>query len=279
MGLVSADSGNSIVQNYGKNPAVNFNFMLRVEGIFDLPCKSVHAFQKENEYEIIQEGGLNDYVHMRRKPVSKPFTFQVERYVGVDLLDPLANGTDLTLPVILMVNRYLAYGDFHPVRCYVFTGCTVMAKEYGALDAEKSGLMIETTTIAYQEMFCIDNPVSSFLSQEPWGFDGKKKEGNGMQSAKRNDMEQSKKEMQEQSKKWNIGKKAENRSAVYNEKELDKKQMESNAKKWEIGKKTQNQSAVHNKQELSKKQMEQKARKWPKKRSAADVAAFLSKQI
>ena len=50
MAVVQADSGNIFVQNFGKNPAVNFNFMLRVEGIYDLPCKSVHVFQKENEY-------------------------------------------------------------------------------------------------------------------------------------------------------------------------------------------------------------------------------------
>lgn len=173
-----------LVQNFGRNPAVNFNFMLRVEGLFDLPCKSVHVFQRENEYELIQEGGLNDYVHMRRKPITKPFTFQVERYVGVDTVDPLANGTDLVLPVILMINRYLAYGDFLPTRMYVFTGCTVMAKEYGELNAEKSGLLVETTTIAYREMFCIDDPVSGFMKEEPWKFDGTTKQGNGRQSAK-----------------------------------------------------------------------------------------------
>ncbi len=165
MAVVQADSGNIFVQNFGKNPAVNFNFMLRVEGIYDLPCKSVHVFQKENEYEFIQEGGLNDYVHMRRKPISKPFTFQVERYVGTDILDPLANGTDLVLPIILMINRYRIYGDFLPVRMYVFTGCTVMSKEYGELNAEKSGLLIETTTIAYRELLCIDDVAGSFLME------------------------------------------------------------------------------------------------------------------
>ena len=95
MGLATADSGNFLAYNFGRNPAVNFDFMLRVEGVFDLPCRAVRAFQRENEYEYIQEGGLNDYVHMRRKPISKPFTFQVERYVGTDILDPLANGTEL----------------------------------------------------------------------------------------------------------------------------------------------------------------------------------------
>ena len=202
MALAQANSGNILVRNYGNNPAVNFNFLLRVEGIYDLPCRSVHVFQKENEYELIQEGGLNDYVHMRRKPISKPFTFQVERYVGTDILDPLANGTDLTLPVILMVNRYRIYGDFLPIRMYVFTGCTVMSKEYGELNAEKGGLLVETTTIAYRELVCVDDVAGSFLMEEPWKFEGVSKSGNGNQSANRSREEESAAQMEARAKKW-----------------------------------------------------------------------------
>ncbi len=202
MALAQANSGNIVVRNYGNNPAVNFNFLLRVEGIYDLPCRSVHVFQKENEYELIQEGGLNDYVHMRRKPISKPFTFQVERYVGTDILDPLANGTDLALPVILMVNRYRIYGDFLPVRMYVFTGCTVMAKKYGELNAEKGGLLVETTTIAYRELVCTENVAGSFLMEEPWKFESVSKAGNGNQSANRSRDEESAARMEERAKKW-----------------------------------------------------------------------------
>lgn len=175
--------GNYIAYNLGLNPAVNFNFMLRVEGVFDLPCKSVRAFQKENEYEMIQEGGLNDYVHLRRKPISKPFTIQVERYVGVDLLDPLPNGTELVLPLVLYINRYSVYKEFHPVRMYVFSGCTVMSKEYGELNAEQSGLLTEITTIAYREMYIIENPATSFVTEDTWEFSETSKEGAGKRKA------------------------------------------------------------------------------------------------
>lgn len=155
----SITTDNFLVMNQGNNPLVGFNFMLRVEGIYDLPCKSVKAFTKENEYEIIQEGGLNDYVHMRRKPISKPFTFEVERYVGVDYLDPLPNGAELMLPVILIVSR--STGSFAPnlaQRTYTFTGCTVTKKTYGELDGYKSGLLTETTTIAYRELLVVNMP-------------------------------------------------------------------------------------------------------------------------
>ncbi|MCR4705204.1 MAG: hypothetical protein K5641_03975 [Lachnospiraceae bacterium] len=170
MGLDWDWSGNTVVGvNFGWNPLVNFNFILRVEALFDLPCKSIRAFTRENEYDIIQEGGLNDYVHMRRKPISKPFTFQVERYVGVDSFDPLRNGTELILPVLLIVNRYVR-GSYQPVRMYVFTGVSVMSKEYGELVADKSGLLTEVTTLAYKEMYCIDNPFTS-ITGDYWEFD------------------------------------------------------------------------------------------------------------
>ena len=81
--MASITEGNYLVMNQGKNPLVNFNFMLRVELLYDLPCKSVRAFQRELEYEYIQEGGVNDYVHMRRKSITKPFTLEIERYVGI----------------------------------------------------------------------------------------------------------------------------------------------------------------------------------------------------
>jgi hypothetical protein len=168
------------------NPAVSYAFALEVEAAFFLPLKSVRVFTKENEFDYYQEGGLNDYVHMLRKPISKPFTFQVERYVGVDagffdmnsgFIDPLALGTDLILPVILYVNRAPA-GKFYNnwsfencARAYIFTGCTVTAKEYGELNAEQSKLLTETTTIAYRELFTINQISPAWEKGGVWKMD------------------------------------------------------------------------------------------------------------
>jgi hypothetical protein len=49
-------------------------------------------------------------------------------------------------------------GSFMPFRTYTFTGCTVMSKEYGELNAESSGLHTETTTIGYRELVRITLP-------------------------------------------------------------------------------------------------------------------------
>ncbi len=175
------------VEHWGSienRPIGNFNFMLRVEGVFDLPCKAVHSFTKENEYDYVQEGGLNDYVHMLRKQITKPFTFTVERYAMVDegSYNPLQEGADLILPLLLFVAPQA--GVFSKVRrAYVFTGCTVMSREYGELDAEKSGLLTEKTTIGYRELIVVSMP-EEFFNFSKWEFDGKKPQGGGSRSAR-----------------------------------------------------------------------------------------------
>ena len=169
------------------NPAVAYAFALQVEAAFFLPLKAVRVFTKENEFDYYQEGGLNDYVHMLRKPITKPFTFQVERYIGVDagfmdlnsgFLDPLSLGTELVLPLVLYVNRSPA-GDWYKnisfsncARAYIFTGCTVIAKEFGELNAEQSKLHTEIVTIAYRELFTMNQISPDWESGGQWEYDG-----------------------------------------------------------------------------------------------------------
>lgn len=127
------------------------NFTLRVEEKYDLPCRSIKGFEQQIEYDAIQEGGVNDYVHIRKKPVSKPFTVQIERYIQEGYSDPLPVGTVLTKELVLMVSSQVGNFD-RPLIQYRFEGCTVIGKNYGELDAEKTGLLTETTTIAYERM-------------------------------------------------------------------------------------------------------------------------------
>ncbi len=166
---------NIVNKNDGTNVMLGFNFILRVEGAIDCPCRAVKGLRRKYEYESIQEGGLNDYVHLKRKPISNPFTFQVERYAGMDLLDPLALGTELTLPLLLAVFDRPTSSWANPRRLYVFTGCTVIEKEYGDFNAENSNLLVETVTIAYRQMACVDNLIDNFTGN---GIFGDKKKFN-----------------------------------------------------------------------------------------------------
>lgn len=162
-------------------PLTNYNFLLRLEGSYDLPCKSISGISRENEYEYIQEGGVNDYVHIRRKPAQKPGTFQVEWYVGSSRINPLDIGTRCKLPVLLFVSRYP--GEFDkPKRVYTFTGCVVIAKEFGQMDAQRSELLTEKMTIAYEQLLCLDDPREE--NKPVWKFEGNKVKGNGVQYAR-----------------------------------------------------------------------------------------------
>lgn len=150
--------------NQNQTPLPNYNFMLRVELAIDLPLKSVRAFTREMEYDLIQEGGLNDYVHMRRKGVTKPFFFEIERYVGISYVDVLPVGGNFFLPLLLIVgvepNQFV---PFYAGRTYAFSGCTVMKKTYGDLIADTSGLLVETITIGYRELFVVDNSAADMM--------------------------------------------------------------------------------------------------------------------
>ncbi len=164
-----------------------YRFLLRVEGFQDVPLRSIRPFSKENEYEYIAEGGLNDYVHTVRKPASKPFTLVVERYISQKFIDPLTNGMQMVLPVILFIGNADAQKfDFKPVRTYIFTGCVVMNKEVGGFDAEKSGLLTETVTIGYENSFALNN-ITDIMS-ERWNFDNLKKEGKGKRYAAKDNL-------------------------------------------------------------------------------------------
>ena len=111
-----------------KNPLINNIFLLRVDAIYDLACTKVSGITQEREYENIVEGGVNDYVHLREKPVSKPQILQIERYIGEKYFDPLPVGHRCTIPLVLYVSRYL--NDFdNATMTFTFSGGVVTSKK------------------------------------------------------------------------------------------------------------------------------------------------------
>lgn len=165
-----------------KNPIPNFIFLLRVDAMYDLPCTKVSGIAQEKEYENIMEGGVNDYVQLREKPVSKPNTLQIERYIGEKHFDPLPVGYRCPMPLVLYVARYVHDFD-RAVMTFTFSGPVVTSKKYGELDAEKGGLMSVTTEIAYQQV-TVENAKAEEI-RTPWAFDrsGRKFQGEGKRYA------------------------------------------------------------------------------------------------
>lgn len=184
-----------------KNPLINNIFLLRVDAVYDLACTKVSGIVQEKEYENIVEGGVNDYVQLREKPSSKPNILQVERYIGEKYLDPLPVGKRCEIPLVLYVARHLKTFTDAPMK-FTFSGCTVLSKKYGDLDAEHSGLMTETIQIAYQKV-AVEKKANEII-KPLWKFDksGKKYGGTGLRSAQYDKNEIRKKEMEEMSRKW-----------------------------------------------------------------------------
>ena len=152
-------------EEFVNNPMTNYIFLLRVDALYDVPCTKVSGITQEKEYENIMEGGVNDYVQLREKAVSKPNTLQIERYIGENYFDPLPVGYQCAMPLVLYVGRYVH--DFNrAVMTFTFSGATVISKKFGELDAEKGGLMSVTTEIAYQQV-TVENANASEI-REQW---------------------------------------------------------------------------------------------------------------
>lgn len=140
-------------------PAYSFSLWVDAQVV---PLRSVKPFRYEAEYDVIQEGGVNDYVHLVRKGVTKPFTLTVERYADTSIvLETLSVGYESTLPMLLLIyNAAESVSSKMPLRTYVLTGTKVMSKEYGELNSERSGLLTETVTIAYKTITCVNSDIS-----------------------------------------------------------------------------------------------------------------------
>lgn len=184
-----------------KNPLISNIFLLRVDAVYDLACTRVSGIVQEKEYENIVEGGVNDYVQLREKPSSKPNILQVERYIGEKYLDPLPVGKRCEIPLVLYVARHLKAFTDAPMT-FTFSGCTVLSKKYGDLDAEHSGLLKETIQIAYQKV-AVEKKANETI-MPLWKFDksGKKYGGTGLRRAQYDKNEIRKKEMEGMSRKW-----------------------------------------------------------------------------
>ena len=139
------------------SPITGQNFILRVNSYIDIPLKSIGEFTERKEYDYIQQGGVNDYVTLREKPQSQPFSFTAERYLLFGQKDYLPLGEEFKLPMLLMVSK--VPGRFvmkNIIQLYSFFGATVISKTYGGMDAERAGILVQKIEIAYQAMKPMD---------------------------------------------------------------------------------------------------------------------------
>lgn len=189
-------------QLFKSEPLINYHFLLRVDALIDVACKSVQAFGNEAEFEYLQEGGVNDYVHMLKKPITSPKVLQIECYATSTVLNAFPLGTKMLTPMILYISKQAENIDINFAKQFIFTGCVVKKITNGELDAERSGLITNTIEIAFETVTAIPNPLVAQGKQ--WGFSGTDMEGNRAKSATYNQTEVRKNKMNDRKeyRKW-----------------------------------------------------------------------------
>lgn len=187
---------------FNTEPLVNYHFLLRVNAAMDVACKRVEAFASEAEFEYLQEGGVNEYVHMLKKPITTPKVIQIEYYANNNLVSAFSVGERMLIPMVLYIAKQANNIDTNFAKQYIFSGCVVKKKTSGALDAEQSGLVTDTVEIAFETVTVINNPLVEQSSE--WGFSGKYMDGNNRKSATYNQTEvrQSKMNDRKEYRKW-----------------------------------------------------------------------------
>ena len=135
------------------DPVAGMNFVMRLNACIDIPLKKVGSISEDFEYETIRQGGINDYVSIRQKQISQVRSFDVEFYVSKGYSHNLALGTSFKIPILIIVSDAPGFFDVQYVRrMYAFSGCTVIGRTYGDLDAESGSLIVESAKIAYERM-------------------------------------------------------------------------------------------------------------------------------
>ena len=135
------------------DPVSGLNFVMRLNAAIDIPLRKVMSFSQELEYETIQQGGVNEYVTLVQKQASQVRYFEVEFYVSKGYSHSLTLGASFTIPIMIIVSSVPGSFELESIkRMYAFTGCTVIGRTYGELDAEKGTLIVETAKIAYERM-------------------------------------------------------------------------------------------------------------------------------
>lgn len=110
---------------------------------------NIKSISTEVEVEALREGGVNDHVHILRKPSSSIQKLVFERGVCqgniVSALAAFSVGTNLLLPGTILVNN--AKGI--PVSAFIFTSGIVLKWQVSDLDASSSKVLVETFEVAH----------------------------------------------------------------------------------------------------------------------------------
>lgn len=119
-------------------------------GVVQLSFSKISNISKTIEYDTIQEGGRNGYVHSFTKPQTQQEILTCERGIttwGNAVLAPLGlkPGGKIKMPVIIMVMKYPGHID----KAYCFDEGVVTKWETSDLNAMGDEVLVERFEIAH----------------------------------------------------------------------------------------------------------------------------------
>lgn len=142
----------------------NNQFLVEIENYW-ISFSKVSNIQRAVEYDTIQEGGVNGFVHTLVKPSAQAQTIQFEKGISVmgdDSLKKLKLTPGLRLLHPIGVYIYADDPTFNNKagreleRSYRISGCMVSKWELGGLDAMSSEVLVDKFEVVYSEVEQID---------------------------------------------------------------------------------------------------------------------------
>lgn len=138
----------------------NNHFLVEIDDCW-INFAKVTNIQRAVEYDTIQEGGLNGYVHTFVKPSTQVQTILFEKGVSVmgeEALKQLKLTPGLRLSQPIGVYIYADAPTHKGVagrglgRSYLISGCMVSKWELGGLDAMSSEVLVDKFEVVYSEV-------------------------------------------------------------------------------------------------------------------------------
>lgn len=133
-----------------RDPAGAYQFLVRI-GNDEYGFSRISGLRRERENFTIQEGGLNDRVHILPGPVKRGGTVRLERgvYLGEQLPFYMAGEP---LPGAMTIELCSPSGQSGQ-KNYTLVGLVVKSWEAGDLDASQNQILIDRFEIDYEFMY------------------------------------------------------------------------------------------------------------------------------
>ena len=132
----------------GGRPVSSNRFSVTI-GPITMSFSKIKNISKQIQYDVLKEGGVNDYVHIMQKAYSQPHKLVLEKGLGdssiMSMLVPALVGKKLPFPGTINIKN--SKGD--NVATYTFDSPIIVKWQLGELNALENKVLIESMEIVH----------------------------------------------------------------------------------------------------------------------------------